>query len=170
VGLLALFGCVVLAQAVPDLLPHVLGVSRHPPDLFLALAVYLPLRGRGYGCVGWAMLLGAAKDCVSLDPLGTHAFVLGTVAWFVARGRPTPRGAEGLPRLARVGVASVLATWLLALRLLPVTEVRAPLSELTVGAFATAFWTALLSGPLFSILDRLRALDDLAGRPRGLPA
>jgi rod shape-determining protein MreD len=170
VGLLALFACVVLAQALPDLLPRALGASRHPPDLFLALAVYLPLRGRGYGCVGWAMCLGATKDCLSLDPLGTHAFVLGTVAWFVAHARPTPRGAEGGPRLARVAVASVLSTWLLALRLLPVTEVRFSVADLTVGAAATAFWTALLAGPLFSILDRARALDDLAGRPRGLSA
>jgi rod shape-determining protein MreD len=169
-GLVFLVAWVVLAQALPDLLPGTMGLGRHGPDLFLALAVYLPLRGQGYGCVGWAVVLGATKDALSLDPLGTHAFVLGTVAWFVARARHGARGAEGLARLGRVALASVLATWLLALRLLPVTEVRIPFAELTAGALATAVWTALAAGPLFSLLDRLHAFDDLAGRPRGLPA
>jgi rod shape-determining protein MreD len=167
---IAFLGWLVLASAAPDLVPSGVVSDRHAPDLFLALAVYLPLRGRGFSAVGWAILLGFGKDLLSLDPLGTHAFVLGTVAWFVARGRGSGTGAAGITRLLGVALASVLSTWLLALRLLPVTEVRVPLSTLLGDAAATAFWTALAAGPLFSILDRLRVFDDLAGRSRGLPA
>jgi rod shape-determining protein MreD len=169
-GLLALVGWIVLASAVPDLVPRTLGIADHAPDLFLALAVYLPLRGRGFSSVKWAILLGLAKDVHSLDPLGTHAFVLGTVAWVVARGTRSGVPADGIGRLVRVGIASVLATWLLALRLLPVTEVRMPLSDLFLGAFPVALWTALACGPLFALLDGLRLFDDLSGRLRGLPA
>jgi cell shape-determining protein MreD len=169
-GLLALACWIVLASAVPDLAPRRFGIAAHAPDLFLALAVYLPLRGRGFSSVKWAILLGFAKDAHSLDPLGTHAFVLGTVAWVVARGVRTGVPCAGPGRLVRVAVASVLATWLLAFRLLPVTEVRMPLSAVFLDAFPIALWTALACGPLFPVLDRLRLFDDLAGRLRGLPA
>jgi hypothetical protein len=56
------------------------------------------------------------------------------------------------------------------LRLLPVTEVRVPLSEVFLGSVPTAIWTALAAAPLFSLLDRYGVFDDLAGRRRGLPA
>jgi rod shape-determining protein MreD len=169
-GLVALVLWVGVASAIPDLASGALSIERHSPDLFLALAVYLPLRGTGFGAVGWAIVVGLAKDMLSLDPLGTHAFVLGTVAWFVARGRRGGVARDGGTRLVQLVVASVLGSWLLALRLLPVTEVRAPLSSVFLDAFPTALWTALAAAPLFSLLDRLHAFDDLVGRPRGLPA
>lgn len=169
-GLLAFLGWIVLASAAPDLAPRALGIDRHAPDLFLALAVYLPLRGRGFASVKWAILLGFAKDAHSLDPLGTHAFVLGTVAWVVAREARGGAPSEGIGRLVRVAVASVLATWLLALRLLPVTDVRIPARELFLASLPTAFWTAVACGPLFPLLDRLQAFDGLSGRLRGVPA
>ena len=87
-GLLVLFALSVLGCAVPDFAPSTWGIARHAPDLFTAVAAYLGLRGRGAGALTGAVLLGLLQDCASLDPLGTHAFVLGVVALvFLRPGR-----------------------------------------------------------------------------------
>ena len=120
-GLLVLLALALLAAAVPDAAPHVLAIDRHPPDLFLALAAYLALRGRGYEAVPWAMALGALKDCASLDPLGTHAFVLGTVALLLSSGRERAGSVRGVTRAFAVGAAGVLAHAISLVRSIPVT-------------------------------------------------
>src|SRR5262249_27435233 len=62
-------------------------IDRHAPDLYVALAAYLALRARTISVVKWGILLGCLKDCASLDPLGTHAFVLGATTFLFARPR-----------------------------------------------------------------------------------
>ena len=76
-GLIVLVFWLVLAAGLPDLLPRAFGLSAHAPDLWTALVVYLACRGRGYAAVGWGIVIGLLEDCHSLDPLGTHGFVLG---------------------------------------------------------------------------------------------
>ncbi len=172
-GALVLLLLTFLAAAVPDVAPRALSIASHPPDLFVALAAYLALRGSGYAAVGWAVLLGCAKDAVSLDPLGTHAFVLGTVAFLLARDRGAhAAGREpirGVARAAAVGGAVVLSGVLYALRAWPIAGSAAPFAAIPA-AFPCALWTALFSAPLLFALDRTRALDDLVTRHDALRA
>jgi rod shape-determining protein MreD len=169
VGALVLLLLTFLAAAVPDLAPRFLGIDRYPPDLLTALAVYLALRGRGEGVVLWGCLLGAAKDATSLDPLGMHAFVLGTVAWLFSRDRERGGGDPlgGVSRAVAVAGGVILAHVLYALRAWPVGGRGVPLGTL-LGAFPTALVTAVFTAPLFALLDRTGALDDVAGRPHAL--
>ncbi len=162
-GVLVLFAWVVLASAAPDAMPSWLSIDRHAPDLFVALTAYLALRADGHGVVRWGIVLGLAKDCVSLDPLGTHAFVLGTVAYLLARRRSPASEARGASRALLTGAAELLAHVLYLLRSLPLHRGGPGLSALPAG-FPIALWTALQSWPLFALLDRTRVLDDLAGR------
>jgi hypothetical protein len=168
VGVLVLFAWAVVASALPDAVPGWLGLDRHAPDLFVALAVWLGTRTANPGAVGWAALLGAAKDAVSLDPLGTHAFTLGFVAWAFLRrsGGPAPRG---LALALCVAGGALLGHATLVLRSMPVAR-DGPGLEALAAAPAIALWTALWSAPALALLDRTRALDDLVGRRGGLPA
>ena len=165
-GLLVLFALSVLACAVPDYAPAFLGIERHVPDLFAAVAVDLGLRGRGSGALAGAVVLGLLEDCASLDPLGTHGFVLGMVAFAFLRPERAapPRGAS---RAILVALGTLLAHALLLVRLFVVTQGGLGFSSLGA-AFPTAIWTALASWPLLSLLDRTHALDDFGGRGRGL--
>jgi rod shape-determining protein MreD len=162
-----------LAAAVPDLAPRALGLDRFPPDLFVGLVAYLALRGRGEGVVLWACLVGVAKDAASLDPLGTHAFVLGALAWLLARdegrGRGDRRPLAGVSRAVAVAGAVLLAQVLYAARTWPVGG-RLPSFGTFLEAFPVALSTAVVLAPLFALLDRTGALDDLAGRTDALRA
>ena len=166
-GVAALLLLTLVASAVPDACPAFLGLASHPPDLFLAAVVYLALRGGGFAAMPWAILVGFARDCLSIDPLGTHAFVLGAVAFVLARGRQRGVPPDGAGRLAILFAASLGASALYVVRLLPVAEARPPASAL-LDAFPIALWTTLAAAPLYALLDKTRALDDLAGRPDGL--
>jgi rod shape-determining protein MreD len=163
VGVVVLLGLVVLASAVPDLAPSFLAIDAHPPDLWVAIVVYLALRGRGLAALPWAVALGLARDSLSVDPLGTHAFVLGTVAFVLARRHASGAPPDGPARLAILFTATSCASALYVLRLLPVAEARPPASAL-LDAVPIALWTTLFAGPLFALLDRARLLDDVAGR------
>ena len=163
-GLLA-----IVAAALPDACPSVFGISSAPPDLFLAVTALLALRGSGPRAVPWAILLGIAKDATSLDPLGTHAFVLGTTALLLGRERPMTDATRGASRAVAVAGAALLAHVLYVLRTIPVFREGPSLAGLLVG-FPVALWTALLTWPVLSLLERTRVLDDLVGRSRGLPA
>jgi len=167
-GLLVLFAIAVLACAVPDLAPSLLGISAHPPDLFVAVAAWLGLRGRGAGALVGAVVLGCLRDFASIDPLGTHAFVLGTVAFVFLRPERA-HVATGWSRALLVGLACVLAHGLLLVRLLVVSR-DAPDFASIASAFPTALWTALASWPLLALLDKSRLLEDLTGARRGLSA
>lgn len=160
---MALVLLVVLASAVPDLCPSTLSIDRHAPDLFLATVVFLVVRGRGFSALPYAILVGLARDCLSVDPLGTHAFVLGTVAFVLVRTRSGSVPPTGVARLAKTFAASLGASALYYLRLLPVAEARAPVSTL-LDALPVALWTTLAAAPLFTLLDHLRVLDSTAGR------
>jgi cell shape-determining protein MreD len=166
--MLVLFAVSVLACAVPDFVPAALGIQRHAPDLFVAMAVALGLRGRGPGALAGAVVLGALKDCASLDPLGTHAFVLGVVALVFQRsdgGEPV----RGASRAILVALGVLLAHALLLVRMLVIPRLGVGFASIG-GAFPTALWTALVSWPLLSALDRLHLLDDFGGSRRGLSA
>jgi rod shape-determining protein MreD len=165
VGVAVLLALTVLASAVPDLAPGFLSIDAHPPDLWLASAVYLVLRGRGFAPLPWVIALGLARDCLSVDPLGTHAFVLGAVGFVLARRRSGSAPPDGAGRAAVLFAASLCASALYVLRLLPVAEARPPASAL-LDAFPVALWTTLAAAPLYALLDRTRALDGLAGRTR----
>lgn len=165
-GFLVLFAVCVLACAVPDAAPAVLGIARYPPDLFVAVAAWLGMRGRGAGALAGAVFLGCLRDFASLDPLGTHAFVLGAVAFLFLRPDRV-HAPTGPARALLVGLACVLAHGLLLLRLLVMSK-DAPAFDSFGGAFPTALWTALVSWPLLSLLDRAHLLDDLAGARRGV--
>lgn len=170
-GVLVLFAWVVLATAVPDAAPHWLAIDRHAPDLFVAMVAYLALRSDGHGVVPWGIALGAAKDCVSIDPLGTHAFVLGTVAYVLARRRSSFDTTTGVSRALTVAGAVLLARVLYILRCLPL-QLHGPsfsFSQL-LDALPSALWTAVFSWPLMALLDGTGALDDVTGRRRGLSA
>ncbi len=167
-GFLVLFAVAVLACAVPDFAPAFLGISAHSPDLFVAVAAYLGLRGRGAGALAGAVVLGCLQDFTSLDPLGTHAFVLASVTFVYLRPERT-QAPTGWSRALLVGLACVLAHGILVLRLLVVSPDGPGFASIK-GAFPTALWTALASWPLLALLDRTRLLEDLTGARRGRPA
>ena len=167
-GLLALVFWVLLAAGLPDAMPRALGLERHAPDLWVALVVYLACRGRGYAAVGWGIVVGLLRDAQSLDPLGTHGFVLGLLAFLLAEGRADRGSLAGLTRVLCVGVGVLVAGGAYMLRMLPLGGALS-LSTL-LDLLPTALWTALAALPLYASADRLHALDDLCGRARGLPA
>jgi rod shape-determining protein MreD len=169
VGLLFLGLIAVVAAALPDACPSFAGISSAPPDLFVAVVALLALRGSGPRAVPWAIALGIAKDAVSLDPLGTHAFVLGTTALLLGRDRLLTQPPSGASRAAAVAGAALLAHALYVVRSIPIHRSGPTVGGLLAG-FPVALWTALLTWPLLSLLERTRALDDLVGRSRGLPA
>lgn len=166
-GPLVLLALALLAAAVPDAAPHLWAIDRHAPDLFLALAAYLALRGRGYEAVPWAIGLGALKDCASLDPLGTHAFVLGTVAFLLSSGRERSGKVRGVTRALAVAGAGALAHAIYLVRSIPVTN-ELPTASALLAGLPIGLWTAVFAAPLLALLDRTGALDDLAGRRRGV--
>jgi rod shape-determining protein MreD len=161
-GPLALVLLVLLAAAAPDLLPRG-PLSAFPPDLWIAATAYLALRARGYRAVGWAIALGLAQDALSLDPLGTHAFVHGCVAWMFAEGARARGRIAGPLRLAWTFGATFVAGAVYLVRILPMGG-----APPTLGAFVAllprAGATALFAAFLFPLLDRSGALDDLCGR------
>ncbi|MFM8387181.1 MAG: rod shape-determining protein MreD [Planctomycetia bacterium] len=168
-GVIAVLGWLLLAAALPDLLPDRLGLVHAGPDLWVALVVYLACRGRGYAAVGWAVVVGVCRDVQSLDPLGTHAFVLGLVALVFAEGA-RDRGRVGAgTRAACLLAGGVLAAWAYTLRMLPLGGGLSGRDLLA--AFPVAAWTVVAAAPLYAISDALRLFDDVLGRRRhGLPA
>ena len=166
-SLLVLFVLMVVALQVPALVPNVWDIPGHAPDLWLAVVVYLALRAPGFRSVGWAVLIGAVRDAVSLDALGTNAFVLGFVAFLLCEGRRERGRIVGTQRLAFVFGGSLLASWIYLVRSLPLAE-GVVSWELFLGAFPTALWTTLLAAPLYGLLDRFHLLDEMSGRARAL--
>ena len=164
-GALVLLFLIVVAGAAPDLAPSFAGIAAHPPDLLLALAAYLALRGSGYGAVPWAIGLGITKDAMSLDPFGTHAFVLGAVALMLVRDRRGETPVSGALRAGAVFLAALFGHVVAVLRAIPISLDGFSFAALLAG-FPMALWTALFTWPLFALLDRTRALDDIAGRSR----
>jgi len=168
-ALVALWCFVMIAGALPGVWPDVLALRAHPPDPWVLLAAYLALRGRGYKAVGWAIALGLVRDALSLDPLGTHGFVLGTVAFLFCEGRRNRPPVDGPLRVFATFGAALVAGWLYLLRILPMGASGVRAADV-FGAVPTALWTALLAAGVYPILDHFRVFDDLMGRPRGLPA
>jgi len=170
-GLFVLFVLLLLAGFMPDFMPTAMSLSRYAPDLWLLTVLYLAFRSRGYYAVPWAIGIGLVRDSLSLDPLGTHGFVLGCIALFFAEGRAHRGPVRGGSRLLLTAVATVIAGWLYLVRILPLGD-----SGVSFGAFLEPFpvalWTTLLSIGLFPLLDRYRLLDDVCGRGGGhaLPA
>ncbi len=162
-SLVVLFVLMLLATALPDLMPEVLSIHRHPPDLWAVAVLYIAFRARGFRAVGWAIAIGAARDCVSLDPLGTHAFVLGCTAYFFCEGRASRGRIEGASRAALTGLGVLVAGWLYLLRILPLGG-----GVVTFDAFVTvvpiALWSTVLAAGLYALLDRYRLLDEVCGR------
>jgi cell shape-determining protein MreD len=115
------------------------------------------------------VLLGVARDALSLDPLGTHAFVLGFVAWAFAEGSGHRGRVDGVARILWTFLAALTAGAAYLLRVLPLGGFRVTPSAF-LAVVPSALWTAALALVLFPLLDRTGALDDLCGRPRGLPA
>ena len=163
-SLVVLFLLVLLALAMPDLCPQALGLSDNAPNVWVLVTLYLSLRARGYAGVGWGIGLGALLDAISLDPLGTNAFVLGTLAWLFAEGDRSRGRIEGLSRLLFVFVGAVIASWIYLLRVVPFR------GGVTVGSFFEVFpaaaWTTVFAMALYPLLDRYHLLDDLCGRRR----
>ena len=93
--------------------------------LYAAAALYLAFRARAFRAVGWAVAIGVVRDSVSLDPLGTHAFTLGLVAYIFAEGQRSRGRIEGGNRVLLVFAGTLLAGWVYLLRLLPVDAVSA---------------------------------------------
>lgn len=168
-GLLVLLAWAVLAGAVPDLSVARLGLDRAPPDLWVAMATFLALKGSGYHVVKWGILLGLLADCASLDPLGTHAFVLGTVTFLFARRHGDVRGVTGALVPLSIALATIVARVLYVVRCLPLHRDGPVLAPL-LAAFPAALTTALVSWPLLVLLERAGALDDLTGRRRAARA
>lgn len=168
-GLLVLLAWAVLAGAVPDLAITRLGLDRAPPDLYVAMATFLALKGSGYHVVKWGILLGLLADCASLDPLGTHAFVLGTVAFLFARRHGDARGVTGALVPVALALATVVARALYVVRCLPLHQ-GGPILAPLAAALPVALSTALVSWPLLVLLDRVGAIDDLTGRRRAARA
>ena len=102
-------------------------------------------------------------------PWETHAFVLGVVAFVFAEGAHHRGRVVGASRCLFVVVASVLATWLYLLRILPFAGASPPFAA-AWGAFPTALWTALASLVLYPTLDKYKLLDDLCGRRHAFSA
>jgi rod shape-determining protein MreD len=168
-SLLVLLVLVVAAMALPDTLPAALGLARHPPDLWALAALYLALQARGFRAVGWAVGLGLVRDCVSLDPLGTHGFVLGVVAFLFCEGR-RPRGRlAGGGRVLRAGAGVLLAGWIYLLRILPLGGGVVGLDAF-LDAIPVALWSAVAAAGLYPLFDRFGLLDDICGRLRAFPA
>src|SRR5688572_3077758 len=109
----------VLAAGAPDLCPPAFGLDRHAPDLWVAFVVYAACRGRGYAAVGWGIVAVLLRDAHSLDPLGTHGFVLGLVGLLFAEGRTDRGRVQGLARAAATFLAVVASGWAYELRMLP---------------------------------------------------
>ena len=153
----------LLATAVPDLVPSVLSIDRHPPDLWAVMALYLAFRARGFRCVGWAVLLGLVRDGVSLDPFGTHGFVLGTVAFIFCEGRKSRGRIEGGSRAALTAVGVLFASWLYLVRILPLGG-----GVVTFGAFVdavpVALWSTVMALGLYPVFDRFGLFDEICGR------
>ncbi len=168
-AILALLLLVLLGAALPDVVPHTLGLRSWPPDVFALVTIYIAGRGRAFRAVGWGIALGAVKDSLSLDPLGTHAFVLGFVAWLLAEGATNRGRLDGAAGLLLVFAGTTLAGWVHAVRVMPYARVGS-LGEAFVGSLATAFWTTMLAIPLAALLDRTHALESLFGRPRAFSA
>lgn len=168
-ALFALWCFVLIAGALPGVWPDVLAMRSRPPDPWLLLATYLALRGRGYKAVGWAIALGLVRDALSLDPLGTHAFVLGTVAFLFCEGRRNRTPVEGLLRFFATFGAALVGGWLYLLRILPMGGAGVAVADV-LGVVPMAFWTAVVAAGVDPVLDHFRVFDDLMGRPRGLPA
>jgi rod shape-determining protein MreD len=168
-ALFALWCFVLCASALSGLWPDVLALRAYPPDPWVLLTAYLALRGRGFKAVGWAVALGAVRDALSLDPLGTHAFVLGAVAFAFCEGRRHRTPAQGPVRLLATFGAVLVAGWLYLLRVLPMGNVHLSAADV-FGVVPTAFWTTLIAAGVYPILDHFRVFDDLMGRPRGIPA
>lgn len=168
-GLFVLYGLLVVAGLLPDLMPDVMGLAHHGPDLFLLVTLYMALRGRGYSAIPWAILVGLVCDSLSLDPMGTHAFVHGTVAFFFCEGRHHRGRVEGVSRALMAGTGVVVGTWIYLARLLPMGNHGVEFFDF-VGAFVTAFWSMLFALGLYGLLDRYRLLDDVIGRSRALSA
>jgi len=168
VSVVVVFGLVLLAQAVPDLCPDWMGLQRHAPDLWVVLVAYLAFRGRGYRAVGWGIGLGLVRDALSLDPLGTHAFILGTVAFLFCEGSRRRGAIDGLLGLLLTFVAALVAGWLYPLRVLPMS------GSLPLAAFSDAFFVALTTTlaaiVLHPLFDRYHLLDEIGARTRGVPA
>jgi rod shape-determining protein MreD len=119
--------------------------------------------------VGWAIVLGLVRDSLSLDPLGTHAFVLGFVAWLFCEGRHHRGRIEGAPRVFFTLLAALLAGWVYLLRILPLGGGAVSAVDF-IHAIPTAVWTTVFAAALYPLLDQLRLLDELCGRTHGLPA
>ena len=167
-GWVVLLFWLVLAAGAPDLCPRAFGLDQHAPDFWVAFVVYAACRGRGYAAVGWGIVIGLLRDAHSLDPLGTHGFVLGLVGFLFAEGRTDRGRVDGLARAAATFIAVVASGWLYVLRMLPLGGGMALAPFLDV--FPTALFTTLAALPLFASVDRFSALDDLLGRRRGVPA
>ncbi len=162
-GLLVLLAWAVLAGAVPDVVVPRLGAFGAPPDLYVALATFLALKGNGVHAVKWGILLGLLADCASLDPLGTHAFVLGSVAFLFARRHGDARPVGGVLVPLSVALATVVARVLYVVRCLPLHQ-GGPVLDPLRSALPAALATALVSWPLLLLLERSGAIDDLTGR------
>jgi len=167
-SVLVLFGLILLALAVPDVCPQVLGLDGNAPDLWVATVIYIALRARGYRAVGWGIALGFIRDAVSLDPLGTHAFVLGVVAFLFCEGRRRRGPVKGASGLVATFAATLLAGWLYVFRVWP-TGQPVMLADLW-HAVPTALTTTLFALVLHGVLDRYHLLDGIRGPTRGLPA
>lgn len=168
-SLVVLLVLMLSAAALPDLMPHVLSIHRHPPDLWALAVLYIAFRARGFRAVGWAIAIGAIRDCVSLDPLGANAFVLGCTAFFFCEGRSSRGRIEGPTRVALTGLGVLLAGWIYLLRILPLGGGVVNF-EAFVSAVPVALWSAVLAGGLFALLDRYRLLDEVCGRTHAFPA
>ncbi len=168
-SLVALLALMLLATAVPDLVPPVLAIDRHPPDLWAILALYLAFRARGFRAVGWAVLLGLVRDGVSLDPFGTHGFVLGTVAFLFCEGRKSRGRIEGGTRAALTGLGVLVAGWLYLIRILPLGG-----GVVTFGAFLdaipVALWSTVMAMGLYPVFDRFGVFDEICGRTHAFSA
>ena len=164
----ALWCLVLLAGVMPGLWPQALALPAYPPDPWLIFLGYVAMRGRGFTAVAWGILLGIVRDALSLDPLGTYAFVMGTTGFLFCEGRRHRAPIEGAARLVATFAATLVTAWLYVLRGLPMG------SGLQWGdvfaAVPTALWTTLVAAGLYPVFDHFRLFDELMGRHRGVPA
>jgi hypothetical protein len=109
------------------------------------------------------------RDSLSLDPLGTHAFVLGFTAWVFCEGRAHRGRLEGAPRLLLTFLAGLVAGWAYLLRLVPLGTAGLTGAEI-LAVVPGAAWTTAFAAALFPLLDHFGVFDDLLGRTRGVPA